>query len=268
MSNINSLFYSCRDGLPEAPAPPKKRAATSNEANKSGNKVNALRRTVANFTNKILKQKPSADRLDNTLQQLQARHESATTDPRLKIELLKSDNLTVPSNASQRKPRAPPPDFTLTFADFEAGPPAIHGHLDLVDSDEDLPDIHELMSEPRRAAVHKPPSPVSDYSNSEMDALIRDAPMDDFEKELLSTSTIPSPSFYKTASNRDKATSQRASYRPTSLPAEKETSENKPSTSTNRFTHHTDAFTKTGIASLPLLSKVRFRPSGDLDFTY
>ncbi|KAF7986542.1 hypothetical protein HWV62_26264 [Athelia sp. TMB] len=183
--------FDCRDGLSGLPAPPKKRTAASSQAKSTGENQN-----------------PTA----KALQELQDRHDHKNTD-RAKTQIPKSEkDFVVPSeSASRRRPKVPIPDFDVTFSELENGPPSTQLPLDIDENDEDLPDLAELM---KRPAARESPSPVSNYSNSDIDALIRDAPIDDFEQELLNPYPGLSPLSYE-SKNDHRAVAHGSYYRTT-----------------------------------------------------
>ena len=82
------------------------------------------------------------------------------------------------------------PDFDLTFTDGNDGP--IPG--DSYSEDDDLPNIGELLESALAESAKKSdklPSPNSDYSNSEIDAIIRDAPLDALQATASTVSVEP-----------------------------------------------------------------------------
>lgn len=141
-----------------------------------------------------------------------------TGDSKLKLDLLKPTRVLTPApqNISRRRPRVPDPDFNLTFSELKDAPRSTQIKLNLEEIDEDFPDLDELM---KQRTVGKSPSPVSNYSNSEIDALIRDAPIDDLEQELIDSSPGPaSPSY--AATSELKLVSRRPYYRPATSQSE------------------------------------------------
>jgi hypothetical protein len=120
-------------------------------------------------------------------QQLKNIHQSAKVQKSLGItdgQRLKLDNPALEiTGSSMRRPKLPPPNFQLTFADLNDNQPTSQYHESNSDDDEDLPDIHDLLNAPRGDA-RQASSSSSDYSNTEIDALIRDVPMDVVETEL------------------------------------------------------------------------------------
>lgn len=185
---------SCRDGLSGPPAPPKKRTAASSQAKLKEENVSGSLNFVS--ISQLLQQNETA----KALRDLQDRHDHKNTDQAKITQVPKSEkDLVVPSeSASRRRPKVPIPDFDVTFSELENGPPSTQLPLDIDENDEDLPDLAELM---RRPAVRESPSPVSNYSNSDIDALIRDAPIDNFEQELLNPSPGLSPPSYESKNN-------------------------------------------------------------------
>lgn len=126
-------------------------------------------------------------------------HESAKDDKSIRNpdgQRLKLDDPSLSSSEiSRRRPKPPPPKFNLTFADLGDSQSASQYRLPASDDDDDdLPNIHDLLNAHRSSDVtaKQKSSSASDYSNSEIDALIRDIPLVDFEAELASDSHLPS----------------------------------------------------------------------------
>lgn len=121
-------------------------------------------------------------KVDKTMQHLEALHQGADVQKSIGIRdghrLKLADSSNSLSTPSTRKPKIVP-NFDLTFADQSDEP--IPGDPYSEDDDDDLPSIGELLESALVESAKKSskmPSPPSDYSNSEMDALIRDVPSD------------------------------------------------------------------------------------------
>jgi ATP-dependent DNA helicase HFM1/MER3 len=180
---VSSCSTSCRDGLSEPPASRKHITNTTATADKSKAEAADVDESLLAKTNP----KKAPARSDQALQQLETLHESTNVKKSIGIRdgnRLKLDNYpSSPARPTRRRPKAPLPNFELTFADLDDNPLAGKYNLDEDDDDDDdLPDIHDLLH-PTQTAIAKPKrtsSPVSNYSNSEIDALIRDIPLDGF----------------------------------------------------------------------------------------
>lgn len=132
------------------------------------------------------------------------------TQPKQQVLKPETDSNRPSQSVSRRKPKVSTPDFTVVFSELDAGPPSKQLPMDLDESDEDLPDLAELM---RKPAQRKSPSLVSNYSNSEIDALIRDAPMSELEQEPLNSSSRSLPLSHEVTRNY-KPASSKPHYRP------------------------------------------------------
>ncbi|KAH9060007.1 hypothetical protein EDB87DRAFT_653062 [Lactarius vividus] len=131
--------------------------------------------------------KAPAQRLDASLRQLEALHKSSGTDSHMKISdgkriklprSLPGDNARLIGNTTKKGPR---PD--TDFSTFEEGDD-MSGNIrffDLSDSDE-FPDVHELVRtrvDGTRAAQGSLRSCNSDYSDPDMDAMVREARLEE-----------------------------------------------------------------------------------------
>ncbi|KIM86197.1 hypothetical protein PILCRDRAFT_4735 [Piloderma croceum F 1598] len=199
-----AMSHSCRDGLSEPPPAPKKRNTV---AEKSNPKPMISEKSPSPFFSHATQPshtiRPKAKtktpgQTSDMMQQLESLHESAKDQKSIRFpegQRLKLDNPSVSATGpSKRRPKPPPPNFELKFADLNDSPPASQYHIPVNDDDdEDLPDIHDLLNayQPSDAmAGQKKSSSASDYSNSEIDALIRDIPLDEYEAELADDSCI------------------------------------------------------------------------------
>lgn len=190
---MNHAIISCRDGLSDPPHAPKKRLSTGGA--KGANQENELDRSSAPDSaphsqpslaiRSKSKQKKAPIRPDKTLEHLEALHEGANVQKSIRItdgHRLKLDNPQLSSSSlSRERPRPSPPEFNLTFADMGEDPSTSHGDLD-DDEDVDFPDIDELLK-PTQSLMNGKQATASEssYSNPEMDALIRDIPLDNFD---------------------------------------------------------------------------------------
>ncbi|KAJ7085715.1 Sec63 Brl domain-containing protein [Mycena belliarum] len=161
----------CRDGLAEAPKQPKKRAEPVCDPKKD------LSPAASPVQDKKTKKRP-----DQTMQDLERLHERTNVSlklpegGRLKLE---------PANGSKRKNR-PPINFSVELTQLDDEEPSVsYGIADLKeDDDDDLPEPHELLKP--AAKKQQEPSSETNYSDSELDSLIRHAP-----SELMQDITKP-----------------------------------------------------------------------------
>lgn len=127
--------------------------------------------------------KASAHSLDASFRQLEALHKSSGTDSHMRISDGKRINLprNLPSDSAQptgyATKKRPTLDTDFSTLEEDNGMSGNTRLSDLSDSDE-FPDLHEIML----ASVHGAegvqrslPSCNSDYSDSDMDAMVRDA---------------------------------------------------------------------------------------------
>jgi ATP-dependent DNA helicase HFM1/MER3 len=188
------VSFSCHDGLSEPPAAPKKRNTTTDKSkSKPIKSKNSSSTDLANISYTI---QSKTNRIDNTFQQFKHLHESAKDQKSIRIpdgQRLKLDNPALSSiGPSRRRPKLPPPNFKLTFADLSDSLSTSQYQIPVEDDDDDdLPDIHDLLNAPQAPTdTRRSSSSTSDYSNSEVDALIRDIPLEDFEAELADDSHL------------------------------------------------------------------------------
>lgn len=139
------------------------------------------------------KRQKVAPKVDKTMQRLEALHQGADVQKSLGIKdghrLKLADSSSSLCVSSSRKAKIMP-DFDLTFTDGNDGP--IPG--DSYSEDDDLPNVGELLESALSESAKKSdklPSPNSDYSNSEIDAIIRDAPLDALQAAASTVSVEP-----------------------------------------------------------------------------
>ncbi|KAH9180406.1 hypothetical protein EDB89DRAFT_2062127 [Lactarius sanguifluus] len=137
--------------------------------------------------------KAPAQRLDASLRQLEVLHKSSGTDSHMRISdgkriklprSLPGDNARLKGNTTKKGPSLDMDFFTLEEGDDMSGNTRL---FDLSDSDE-FPDVHELVRTRvggARAAQGSLRSCNSDYSDPDMDALVRGAHLE----EITSTGT-------------------------------------------------------------------------------
>ncbi|KAJ6490475.1 hypothetical protein DFH09DRAFT_1003499 [Mycena vulgaris] len=153
----------CRDGLAEPPKQPKKRTESKKDSSPPASPVQPK------------KSKKTNQRLDSTMQDLERLHER--TNVRLKFPERGRPKLE-PTSELKRKHR-PPINFNVELTELSDGePPVSYGIADLDDDDDDLPAPHELLKPANSVTKKQQPSPETNYSDSELDSLIRHVPSD------------------------------------------------------------------------------------------
>ncbi|KAJ6618834.1 Sec63 Brl domain-containing protein [Mycena sp. CBHHK59/15] len=155
---------SCRDGLPQQP---KKRTMAS-----SGN--SKTERSPAPSPPLPIKPKKANNRPDSTMQDLERLHERTNVS----LKLPEGGRLKL-EPASDLKRKRKPANFDVELSQLDHQEPSISfGVADLDDDDDDLPMPHELLKSTKPAIGKQESSPKTDYSDSEIDSLIRNAPSD------------------------------------------------------------------------------------------
>ena len=192
------MSRSCRDGLSEPPAPKKRNpvADKSNPKPMMSDKSSSpfSRATQSSHTTWSKAKTKTPGQTNDIMQQLENPHESAKDQKRTRIpegQRLKLDKPSISATgSSRRRHKPPPPNFELNFADLNDSPSASQYHIPVNDDDDDdLPDIHDLLNAYQPSDAMSGQKKSSDYSNSEIDALIRDIPLDD-DAELADDSYI------------------------------------------------------------------------------
>jgi hypothetical protein len=198
------LLRSCRDGVKRPPSIPRQRSVGSQpRADSSVAKTRAGMPEDQNSKRKSLP-KASAQRLGASLQQLEALHKSSGTNSHMRISDGKriklprnppSDNAQSAGHAAKKRARLDTDFSTLQEDDGISGNTRL---FDLSDSDE-FPDLHELVL----ASVHgaegaqrRLPSCNSDYSDSDMDAMVRDAHLEGISPTETSTTRTQNSSHF------------------------------------------------------------------------
>ncbi|KAH9048543.1 hypothetical protein EDB84DRAFT_199167 [Lactarius hengduanensis] len=138
-------------------------------------------------SNRTSLSKAPAQRLDASLRQLEALHKNSGTDSHMRISdgkriklprSLPGDNAQLKGNTTKKGPRLDMDFSTLEDGDGMSGNTRL---FDLSDSDE-FPDVHELVRTRvggAREAQGSLRSCNSDYSDPDMDALVRDAHLEE-----------------------------------------------------------------------------------------
>ncbi|KAJ7461495.1 Sec63 Brl domain-containing protein [Mycena latifolia] len=171
----------CRDGLAEPPKQPKKRAEPSTESKKESSPVASPIQST--------KPKKMNNRPDPTMQNLERLHERTNVS----LKLPEGRRLKLEPASELKRKKRPPINFSVELTQLNDGePPVSYGIADLDDEDDDLPAPHELLK-PAKSATKKQQSPSeTNYSDSEIDSLIRQAPselMQDIAKKPAMSST-------------------------------------------------------------------------------
>ncbi|KAH9079273.1 hypothetical protein EDB83DRAFT_2624338 [Lactarius deliciosus] len=186
--NMSSLSQSCRDGVKRPPSTSRQRGVGSQpRADSSVAKTRAVMPNDGQTSKRTSISKAPAQRLDASLRQLEALHKSSGTDSHMRISdgkriklprSLSGDSAQLKGNATTKGPRLDMDFSTLEEGDGMSGNTRL---FDLSDSDE-FPDVHELVRTRvggARAARGSLRSCNSDYSDPDMDALVRDAHLEE-----------------------------------------------------------------------------------------
>ncbi|KAJ7632951.1 Sec63 Brl domain-containing protein [Roridomyces roridus] len=152
----------CRDGLPAPPKQSKKHAGPS-EA------TNIMSPVSSPHPTKKTKQK----RPDSTMENLEA------LNKRTNVSLKVPEGGRLKLDASKNPPRKPRPvlDFSVELTELDHKEPTVSYTVpDLKDDDDDLPEPRELLKAAKYTPKNRESSPETNYSDSELDSLIRQAP--------------------------------------------------------------------------------------------
>ncbi|KAJ3930521.1 MAG: DEAD-domain-containing protein [Lentinula lateritia] len=179
-------FLSCREGLR---VPPKSKTGAVAKTTVKPNVVNDTQNQtkskgfLSNFKPTPSKPKPKPRvKTDQTLDDLDKLHKSTNVQQNLKLSQghrIKLD--PSPSAPSIKRKNRPVPNFDIEFASIATVDTDI---LDLpasLDDDDDLPAPHEILASSNNKKRNH--SSEDNYSNSELDALIRDIPSDDIVRD-------------------------------------------------------------------------------------
>ncbi|KAJ7172122.1 Sec63 Brl domain-containing protein [Mycena filopes] len=178
----------CRDGLTEPPKQPKKRAGTTDDPKPD----------CSPAASPIHSKKPKkpVKRPDDTMQNLERLHERSNVS----LKLPEGGRLKLEPTSDLKRKQRPPINFNLELTQLSDGKPTTsYTVADLKDDDEDdLPAPHELLMPTKFATKKRHPSPETNYSDSEIDSLIRHAPLEimqieDFVEDSAMPPTAPEP---------------------------------------------------------------------------
>ncbi|KAJ3923241.1 P-loop containing nucleoside triphosphate hydrolase protein [Lentinula edodes] len=180
----------CREGLR---VPPKSKTGAVAKTTVKPNVVNDPQNQTkskgfqSNFKRTPSKPKPKPRvKTDQTLDDLDKLHKSTNVQQNLKLSQghrIKLD--PSPSGPSIKRKNRPIPNFDIEFASIATVDTDI---LDLpasLDDDDDLPAPHEILASSKNKKRNY--SSEDNYSNSELDALIRDIPSDDIVQDAPKT---------------------------------------------------------------------------------
>jgi len=124
------------------------------------------------------KSKKTTGRPDRRLEQLKSLHERSNVTG----SLPEGGRLKLESTSQPTRNRKPVPDFTIEFADLNDTRPSTsvkYDTADIDDDDDDLPEPHDILNPSYRSPRKGAPSSETNYSNSEVDSLIRGVPLDE-----------------------------------------------------------------------------------------
>ncbi|KAJ7685543.1 P-loop containing nucleoside triphosphate hydrolase protein [Mycena polygramma] len=157
----------CRDGLAEPPKQPKKRGEISGDSKADWSSVASPAQSK--------KAKKASNRPDHTIEDLERLHERTNVS----LKLPEGGRLKLEPTSELKRKKKPPINFNVELSQLNDRKPATSYALaDLKDDDDDLPAPHELLNSPNIVAKKREPSPETNYSDSEIDSLIRHVPLD------------------------------------------------------------------------------------------
>ncbi|KAJ6490602.1 Sec63 Brl domain-containing protein [Mycena vitilis] len=166
----------CRDGLAEPPKQPKKRGEISGDSKADWSSLASPAQSK--------KAKKASSRPDHTIEDLERLHERTNVS----LKLPEGGRLKLEPTSELKRKKKPPINFSVELSQLNDRKPAISYALaDLKDDDDELPAPHELLNSPNIVAKKREPSPETNYSDSEIDSLIRHVPLDcmqDTTKEI------------------------------------------------------------------------------------
>ncbi|KAJ6502143.1 Sec63 Brl domain-containing protein [Mycena sanguinolenta] len=167
----------CRDGLAEPPKPKKRAEASPKKPTAASGS------SKAHWTSIASPQKSTKTKnVDSTMENLERLHERTNVS----LKLPEGGRLKLDSTSQLKRKQRPPINFSVELTQLGDGQPATSYAIpDLKDDDDDLPEPHELLNS---GTKKREPSPETNYSDSEIDSLIRLAPLD-----LIENLTNPAP---------------------------------------------------------------------------
>jgi hypothetical protein len=161
------IHSSCRNGLDKPPPTPKKKASNT-KGDDARSTHSASTQVIKPISLSKSKAKPT--RPDPRLGQLESMHEKSNVS----LHLPEGTRIKLPRSLPKGRIAA---NFDLQLSDI-TDPVDSRTHVNI--DDDDLPEPFELLNEIRSNKVESKagPPPETNYSNSEIDALIRNAPLD------------------------------------------------------------------------------------------
>jgi hypothetical protein len=108
------------------------------------------------------------------MQDLERLHERTNVS----LKLPEGGRLKLEPTSELKRKQRPPINFNVELTQLSDGKPATSYAIADLKDDDDLPEPHELLNSPRFANKKREPSPETSYSDSEIDSLIRHAPLD------------------------------------------------------------------------------------------
>ncbi|KAF5380937.1 hypothetical protein D9615_004089 [Tricholomella constricta] len=162
----------CRDGLPDKP---KKRGAIGKPSTEPPKQPEPTAAAPTKHKDSIRKT------IDRRLDQLESLHERSSVTRNLKLS--PGHRLKLDSPTELRRKRKAIPDFDVQFTELKDPQTSKARGYDAtyIDDDDDLPEALDILkSLPTPTRPRTSPS-ETDYSNSDIDSLIRAVPLDDIE---------------------------------------------------------------------------------------
>ncbi|KAJ6531293.1 hypothetical protein B0H19DRAFT_1242397 [Mycena capillaripes] len=169
----NCRHLCCRDGLTEPPKQPKQRVEVPTESKAEWKaELKAEWTSVASLAQS--KKSKKVNQPDTRMDNLEKLHERTNVS----LKLPEGGRLKLESTNKLKRKQRPPINFSVELTQLSDGKPATSYALaDLDDDDDDLPEPHELLNSPKFVSKKRDPSPETNYSDSEIDSLIRNAPL-------------------------------------------------------------------------------------------
>ncbi|KAK7467467.1 ATP-dependent DNA helicase MER3 [Stygiomarasmius scandens] len=189
---IYAMAFSCREGLDKPP-----KTITFEKPTSTQPTPPIKPQTTSIIYNVTLpsrpKPKPRPMKEDHTLEMLEKIHKSTNVEENLKLpqgQRLKLD--PIPGSSVRPRKKIPVPDFNIEFSSIgenESSNDAGVSFKELDDDDDDLPDPSRILES--RTSSKRKTSPDDPYFNSEVDALIRDIPLEQIEAMPFKQSSRP-----------------------------------------------------------------------------
>ncbi|KAF7337997.1 ATP-dependent DNA helicase MER3 [Mycena venus] len=170
----------CREGLAELPKQPKKRVEASTTSSSKAEWT-----SVASPPHSK-KPKKANNRPDPTMENPERLHERTNVN----LKLPEGGRLKLEPASELKRKRRPPINFNVELTELSDGKPATSYAIADLDDDDDLPEPYELL---KSATKRREPSPETNYSDSEMDSLIRHAPLNLMEDMIDHAVLSPTP---------------------------------------------------------------------------